>query len=142
MHEWPVSLRRACAFAPGVALLLWSSFMAVSAPRAEYLGADVLANSRGNNQASTLDSLSCDLLEGNRPCEVENAPCTTCTVPGYTIAKGAAGGGYDKGIDGMGSCGSNWTGFCDGDFHCYKQTPGPVCSAPPSPPTLQGVVGD
>lgn len=141
MHEWRVSLRRVCAFAPGVALLLWSSFMAVSAPRAEYLGADVLANSRGNNQASTIDTLSCDSLQGNPRCEVANAPCTTCTMPGYTIAKGAPGG-YDKGIDGMGSCGSNWTGFCDGDLRCNKQTVGPVCAFPPSPPTLQGVVGD
>jgi hypothetical protein len=132
-----VSFRTAWLPALGASLLLTSSVVAVSAQDRVRLGVGVLALSRGSTQCGSLAQWKCNALQGNPACFMPYAPCTSCAMPTYTVGVPQINGGYTAGAPGGGSCGANWTGYCNSYLNCIIQKPGPICAIPPGSPTIQ-----
>jgi hypothetical protein len=139
MFSRTVSVRAAGLPALGAALLLASTVIALSAENRVRLGADVLAQSRGNNQGSTLIHPSCSDYNGNIPCYALGAgkACALCNVNTYTDFGGAEFGGYKHGTATQ-NCGTNISGICvlnnANQLVCDTSNGNPIqtCNTPPN----------
>jgi hypothetical protein len=104
---------------------------------------NVMAQARGGNQGKNLVSgQSCNALTGLSACTSAFQSCVTCITAFYAEATGA-GGAYDTGMPGGGSCGTQYTGICQSTssgLRCFAAAGGNTnvnCTAPPGTPMLQ-----
>lgn len=123
----------------GLSLVVILSIVANSAESRVRLDADVLARSRGGNQANVLVQNSCDAAAGIPPCLFVGQLCTTCALHSFTdtFNNGGTSGGYDPGAPLGGWCGAIFNGVCNVQGLCAKNGAGAGNCVPPGSPTVQ-----
>jgi hypothetical protein len=131
------SIRTALLPTLGAAFVLGSMVVALSAESRVRLGADVLDRSRGTNPNLVLTQASCNALQGNAACQQVGAACTSCSRINYALVIGGANGGYNPGVAGGGTCGTQFSGVCQANLTCSQAINLGACNKPPGLPAVQ-----
>lgn len=124
--------RANCMYLLSIAFFIMSAILAFGVENHLRLKGDVLARSRGSNQANVLRQSSCNAFTGTSACTAPQEACSYCTITTYTDVTPGTDGGYDLVLPPFSACGNLWTGTCNIKKMCVGLLNPGACLRPPS----------